>query len=298
MKITLTGSIGHIGKPLTKELVEKGHSVTVISSKTENQKEIEAMGAIAAIGLLDDVDFLTAAFTGADAVYTMVPPTNYFRPDVDLQAYTSRLANSFAQAIQRSGVKRVVHLSSIGTHMEKGSGLLLLHREVELTLNKLTDVAITFMRPTAFYYNLYGFVDMIKHTGCIAANYGADDKLIWISPADIATAVAEEIVKPLSGRKVIYVASDELTGNEVARILGEAIGKPDLKWIIISDEQMLNGLEAAGMNPRIAAGLVEMYGSFHSGVLAEDYYRNKPTVMGKVKMTDFAKEFAAVFNQN
>jgi uncharacterized protein YbjT (DUF2867 family) len=181
--------------------------------------------------------------------------------------------------------------------MEKGSGLLLLHREVELTLNKLSNVAITFMRPTAIYYNLYGFVQMIKQTGCIAANYGAEDKLTWVSPIDIATAVAEEIVKPLTGRKIIYVASDELTGNEVARILGAAIGKPDLKWIIISNEQMQNGLEAAGMNPRIAAGLVEMYDSFHKGLLAEDYYRNRP-VLGKVKMTDFAKEFAAVYNQN
>jgi hypothetical protein len=60
-------------------------------------------------------------------------------------------------------------------------------------------------------------------------------------------------------------------------------------------EQMLSGLEAAGMNPQIAAGLVEMYAGVHSGILLEDYYRHKQTLMGKVKMTDFAKEFAAAF---
>ena len=87
--------------------------------------------------------------------------------------------------------------------------------------------------------------------------------------------------------------SEELTGNETASVLGAAIGKPDLKWIMISNAQMLSDLEAAGMNRQIAAGLVEMYASLHSGVLAEDYYRNKPTVMGKVKLEDFAKEFAA-----
>jgi hypothetical protein len=38
-----------------------------------------------------------------------------------------------------------------------------------------------------------------------------------------------------------------------------------------------------------------MYASLHSGLLAEDYYLNKPTVMGKVKLVDFAKEFAAAF---
>lgn len=94
-----------------------------------------------------------------------------------------------------------------------------------------------------------------------------------------------------------YVASDELTCNEVASILGAAIGKPDLKWIIITNEQMQSGLEAAGMPTHIAAGFVEMNASIHSGALEEDYYRNRPAVMGKVKLTDFAKEFAAAFKQ-
>jgi hypothetical protein len=51
------------------------------------------------------------------------------------------------------------------------------------------------------------------------------------------------------------------------------------------------------MNPGIAAGLVEMYSSLYSGILGEDYFRNKPAVMGKVKMVDFATEFAKAFNQ-
>jgi hypothetical protein len=33
--------------------------------------------------------------------------------------------------------------------------------------------------------------------------------------------------KSFEGRKIRYVASDELSPNEVASILGEAIGKPD-----------------------------------------------------------------------
>ncbi len=78
MKIVVTGSLGHISKPLTQELVKKGHSVTVISSKPEKQQDIEALGARAAIGTLEDVDFLATTFRGADAVYTMVPPPNFF----------------------------------------------------------------------------------------------------------------------------------------------------------------------------------------------------------------------------
>ena len=51
------------------------------------------------------------------------------------------------------------------------------------------------------------------------------------------------------------------------------------------------------MNPKIAAGLVEMNAGIQTGVIYEDYYRNRP-VLGKVKLTDFAKEFARVYNSN
>ncbi|MBC8041940.1 MAG: NAD(P)H-binding protein [Rhizobacter sp.] len=295
MKVIVTGSLGHISKPLTQELVQKGHHITVISSNSEKQKDIEALGATAAIGSLEDIDFLTAAFAGADAVYCMIPPNNYFDPNLDLMAYYRRIAGNYAQAIGQAGVKRAVYLSSIGAHLEKGSGILIGHYYGEGIMNTLSDVAITFMRPVAFYYNLYGYVDMIKKAGFIGANYGADDIVPWVSPVDIAAAIAEELQEPASGRKVRYVASEELTCNEVASILGAAIGKPDLKWIIISNEQMLGGLKGAGMVPEIAAGLVEMYASQHNRLLDEDYYRNKPKVMGKVKMADFAKEFAAAF---
>jgi uncharacterized protein YbjT (DUF2867 family) len=298
MKIVLTGSIGHIGKPLAVELVEKGHRVTVITSNPEKQKDIESLGAVAAIGSIEDLRFLTAAFTGADMVYCMVPPVNYMNTGTDLMAHCRLIGENYAQAIAQTGVKRVIHLSSVGAHLDKNSGLILCHRAVEGILNTLADVAITFVRPVGIYYNLYSFLPMIKNAGVISANYGGDDMLIWVSPVDIASAVAEEIETPMAGRKVRYAASDLLTGNETASILGEAIGKPDLKWILIPGEQMQRGLETAGLPSRIAAGLVEMFASQHEGSLTEDYYRHQPAVMGKVKLKDFAMEFAVAFNKN
>ncbi len=297
MKIIITGSLGHISKPLTEELVQKGYQVTVISSKADKQQEIEALGAAAAIGSVEDVDFLTATFTGADAVYTMVPPTNFFDPNFDLTAHCSKIGNNYAQAIEQSGVKRVVHLSSIGAHMEKDSGLILAHRAVEVILDKLPgDVTITFIRPVGFYYNLLGFIPAIKNQGVISANYGADELLVWVSPIDIAAAIAEEFETSFTGRKVRYAASDELTGHETAKVLGEAIGIPDLQWILVSDEERLRVMKAVGLNPTIAEGLVQMFASQYNGSLMEDYYRHKPA-LGKVKIADFAKEFAAVYHQ-
>ena len=131
----------------------------------------------------------------------------------------------------------------------------------------------------------------------MASNYGADDVIPWVSPIDIAAAIAAEIVTPLTGRKIIYVASEELTCNETAAILGTAIDKPDLKWNLISDGQLQAIYAGFGMPKAIASGLVEMQSSMHKGDFYADYYQHNP-VLGKVKMKDFAKDFAAAYDQN
>src|SRR5580704_13960868 len=83
MKITLTGSLGNISKPLAEILIKNGHDVIIISSNSQKIRHIEALGAKAAIGSASDVGFLTSAFKGADVIYTMVPPNwsvnNYLR---------------------------------------------------------------------------------------------------------------------------------------------------------------------------------------------------------------------------
>jgi uncharacterized protein YbjT (DUF2867 family) len=292
MKVVVTGSLGNVSKPLATELMQKGHQVTVISSDPEKQKNIEALGAVAAIGSLEDVDFLVRTFTGADAVYAMIPP-NFGEPDN--VAYNCRITNNYGRAIRQTGIKQVVHLSSYGAHLEKGTGFILGAHHAELILNELPNVSITHLRAGFFYINLYRFIDMIKGAGFIAANYGGDDKLILVHPKDIAAAAAEEIEISVTGNKIRYVVSDEHTADEVAHIIGAAIGKPDLKWITVSNEQMREGLEKQGMPPHLIDKFVEMGASAHSGALREDYERQKPITLGKIKTEDFAKEFAAVF---
>jgi uncharacterized protein YbjT (DUF2867 family) len=294
MKIIVTGSLGHISKPLTQALVQKGHSVTVISSKADKQKDIEALGAKAAIGSIFDANFLTATFTGADIVYLMEPPFNFFDQDADIHAYWLGIADNCRQAVQQSGVSKVIHLSSIGAHTDKGVGMLATHHFVENTLKELPgNVAIKTMRPVGFYYNMFAFIPTIKNAGAIFQNYGGDEKEPWVSPLDIADVIAEEMELPFEGRTIRYIASDEVSPNETAAILGKAIGKPNLEWRVITDEQFLNNLLNAGFNPQAAKGVTEMNAGRRNN-LYDDYNQNKP-VLGKVKLEDFAKEFAAAY---
>jgi uncharacterized protein YbjT (DUF2867 family) len=299
MKIIVTGSLGNISKPLAQALVEKGHDVTVISSKAERQKDIEAIGAKAAIGTMEDVDFLTTTFKGAELVYVMETLGHefFFDQNIDFMSAILHIGNNYKQAIEQSGVKKVIHLSSIGAHTNKGNGILASHYEVEKILSELpADISIKVMRPVGFYYNMLAFIPVIKSTGAIIQNYGGDEKEPWVSPLDIASVIAEEMQKPFEGRTIRYIASDEVSTNEVASILGQAIGKTDLKWMVIPDEQILNNMIAAGMNAGVAKGLVEMNAGRRNGVLYEDYFRNKPT-LGKVKLKDFAKDFAAAYQK-
>lgn len=297
MKITLTGSLGNIGNPLAKDLILKGHTVTVISTDPKKESTIKALGAEAAIGSVEDVDFLTSAFSGADAVYLMEPPVDFFDKNLNIEAYYGMLGHNFVKAVLSSGVQHVVHLSSIGAHTDKGNGMLHFHHVVENILRQLpAGISLTHVRALAIYYNLQSFVPGIRHAGKITANYGGDDVIAWVSPADVANAIAEELELPAQGRKIRYVVSDELTCNETASILGAAIGKPDLKWEVISDEQQQARLISIGMAPNQATGLVEMNAAMHTGELFKDYEQHKPAAFGKVKMSDYAREFAKIYH--
>jgi len=299
MKVIVTGSLGNISKPLAQKLVKKGHQVTIISSKVERQKNIEALGAKAAIGTMEDASFLSATFKGADVVYVMetLAPNAFFDPNVDVITAITEIGKNYKQAIEQSGVKRVVHLSSIGAHTAQGNGIIAFHYNVENILNQLpADVSIKFMRPVGFYTAMFSFIQTIKQQSAIIQNYGGDKKEPWVSPLDIAVVIAEEIEKSFDGREIRYIASDEMSPNEVAKLLGEAIGKPDLKWLVIPDEQFLNSLIAAGMNPQTAKGFVESNAGKVSGVIYEDYFRHKPTLR-EVKLKEFASEFASEYDK-
>lgn len=295
MNIVLTGSVGRISKPLAELLIQKGHSVTIISSKAARQAEIEAIGAKAAIGSIDDAAFLSTAFKGADIVYLMEPPFNFFDKDIDMVTYWLDIARSYKQAVLDSGVNKMIHLSSIGGHTDTGVGMLDTHHFVENILQELPEaVAIKTMRPVGFYYNMFAFIPAIKKAGAIFQNYGGDEKEPWVSPLDIADVIAEEMEKPFDGRTVRYIASDEVSPNEVAAILGEAIGRPGLQWVVIPDEQFSNNLVAAGFSPQAAKGLTDM-NIGRRNHLYDDYKQHKP-VLSKRKLADFAKAFADVYH--
>ena len=291
MKYVITGSTGHISKPLSKQLIEAGHEVTIISSNADKVKEIEGLGAKAAIGSAEDIAFLTKTFEGADAVYTMVPPK--FDAE-DWKGYIHGIGKNYAEAIKAADVKKVVNLSSVGAHMPEGCGPVSGLYYVEKELNDLEGVDVLHLRPAYFYYNLMANIGMIKHAGIIGANYG-DITMVLVHPNDIAAVAAEELLDlEFKGKSFRYIAGDERNTGEIAKVLGGAIGKPELPWVQFKDEDSLNGMLKAGLPKETSVNYVEMGTAIASGEMYSDYFKHKPS-LGPTKLEDFAKEFAGAY---
>jgi len=295
MKYVITGSIGHISKPVVQQLVKAGHSVSVITSSADRSKEIEALGAKPLVGSIEDRSFVTNSFSGADAVYLMIPP-NWTLTGGWLE-YQKGVADHYIHAIQTNKIKHVVLLSSIGAHMRKGCGPVDGLGYAEEELLKLKEVNVKMLRPSYFFYNLFGMAGLIKNMNIMGSNFGSsDEKLILVHTSDIADVVAEELLGlKFTGHTVRYIASDERHPKEIAEVLSAAVGKPGTPWVEFTDEQALQGMLQSQLPATIANGYVELGAALRTGKMQEDYWKNKPQ-LGKVKLEDFAKEFVAVYN--
>ena len=295
MKYTITGSLGHISRPIVAALVAAGHQVTVITSSQERAKEIKVLGATPAVGSIKDKDFVTSAFGGADIVYTMVPPIMDVQ---NWQAYIGDIGKNYAAAIKANDIKYVVNLSSMGAHLSKGAGPISGLHTVEKVLNELPGVHIKHLRPSYFYLNLLSNINLIKNAGIMGSNFGfTDKKFTVVHPDDIAAVAIANLLHPnFKGHSIEYIVSDEVSTDDIAATIGKAINIPGLQWVTFTDEQALQGGIQAGLPEEISRNYAEMGHAINSGQMAEEYWKQHPPVVGKIKLAEFAKTFAAVFN--
>ena len=294
MKYIITGSIGHISKPLSQQLIAAGHHVTIITSNSSKVDEIRSIGAAAAVGSVEDSSFLIKTLAGADGVYLMVPPkwtvTDWF-------AFQKEVVDHYIAAVKANQIKYIVALSSIGAHMRKGAGPVDGLGYLEEELAKLTDTNVRILRPGYFFYNLFSQIPMIKQAGFVGSTQPADFKLALTDTSDIAiTAAADFLSGDFTGHEIKNIGSDDThTWTEIAQILGAAIGKTDLPYVELTDEQSRAGMLQAGLNPVIAEGYVAMGKALRDGEMQADYWQNPPKTLGKIKLADFAQVFAGAY---
>jgi uncharacterized protein YbjT (DUF2867 family) len=289
-KYVITGSLGHINKPLVAGLIQAKKDVTVITRDAGKVKEIEALGAKALVGSVADPAFVNTAFRGAEVVYAMIPPI--WQAD-DWRRAQDEVGDAYAEAIKTNRVPFVVTLSSIGAHLSEGCGPVNALHAFEASLNRIDGLRLKHLRPASFYYNLLNQIGMIKAAGIVGSNYGGQ-KIPMVHTNDIAEVALEELIQlNFTGHSVRYIVSDLRTGDEIAQVLGEAVGKK-FPWVVFSDEDQLKGLLQAGVPSSHASPYVEMGAALRTGKMQEDLLKHLPA-FGPTKLEQFAKEFAAAF---
>jgi uncharacterized protein YbjT (DUF2867 family) len=296
MKYVLTGSTGNITKPVTIELIAAGHDVSVITSSEAKRQEIESLGASALVGTIEDREFLTNSFSGADVVYTMVPPkwdpTNW-------KGYIRSIGVNYATAIKNAGVKKVVNLSSIGADLDSGCGPVSGLHQVENELNALPDVDVKHLRAGYFYNNLLSNVGMIKGMNIMGSNLKSDSLIPVAEISDITEVAASFLLNhSFTGKSFQYIISDVITPGSITSLIGKEIGKPDLPWVEFTDEQSIGGMQQAGLSEEVARNYTEMHASIRSGKMMSHFFSNGKPVSGKVKADEFAKRFASIYRES
>ena len=168
----------------------------------------------------------------------------------------------------------------------------------KMFIEQLPEVDAVFLRPSYFYSNLFHQAGMIKGMNIMGDNFTANDQKLVLTHTDDIAEVAAQILQDLSftGKTVHYIASDERTTDEIARVLSEAVGKEGIPWIQFTDEQALDGMLQMGLKPSLANDYIQLGIAIREGKIQEDYWKNRPE-LGKIKLEDFAKEFAAAFRQ-
>lgn len=294
MKYLITGGAGHISNLIAGKLLAAGKDVTIVGRNAENLKALTDKGAKAAIGSVEDAQFVKQAFADADVVYTMIPPN--FATD-NYRAYQQKVGNNYYNAIKGSKIKYVVNLSSVGAHLKENVGVVNGAADFETLLNTLEGVHVKNLRPGNFFYNFFSQIPTIKGMGVMGGNYNGDVLIPIVDPADIADVAVEELLaQSFTGISVRYIASEETTPNEVAAVLGAAIGKPDLKWVFVPDAQLKAGMLHGGLKETMADNFVEMGRSINGGEFVADYLLHKP-VLGTHKLKEFGKGFALAYNE-
>jgi uncharacterized protein YbjT (DUF2867 family) len=265
----VTGATGHTGSAVAEALLAKGEKVRVAGRSASRLEKFTKRGAEAAIVDISDPDAskLTKAFSGAKAVYAMIPPDP---SSADVLAYSGVVAKVIVTALQTSAVGHVVVLSSFGADKPDKTGPVVgLHR-LEEAIDPVGGLHALYIRAGYFMENLFPQVNIIKSFGVTAGPLRADLDVPLIATRDIGAYAAERLLKlDFQGKQARELLGQrDISYSEVARIIGAAIGNPQLSYMQMPNEQLKPALVQMGMSENMADLLLEMSEALNTGYMA------------------------------
>ena len=262
----ITGATGHTGSVIAKKLMAKGEKVRVVGRDAKRLEPFAREGAEAFVADATDAGALAKAFSGAKAAYVMVPP-NIGAPDV--RAYQEQVNDALVSAIEKNGVKYAVVLSSVGADKPDKTGPVVGLHSLEKKLQRISELNAVYLRAGYFMENLLPQVGVIKSFGDMAGPVKAELALPMIATRDIGAVAAEVLLKlDFKGKRPRELqGARDVTYADTARIVGAAIGKPDLAYKQMPGAQLKPALMQMGMSSSMADLLLEMADALNSGYM-------------------------------
>jgi len=290
----ITGATGNTGSGVAERLLARGEKVRVIGRSAERLQRFVAKGAEAFVGDAADAEWMTRALDGATAAYLMIPPS--YKAD-SVAAYQDSVIAAYAKAVEQSGLRYAVALSSIGAqHAERVGPIKGLHR-LEQRLGKIAGLNVLFLRAGFFMENTLQYIGLIKSMGMIAGTQLGDKAHPWIATRDIAELAALGLVAQDFKGVVVrdLLGPRDVSLNEVASIIGAAIGKKGLSYPRVPAMMMKPGLLAMGFTSDVVANFLEMFDAADAGLLAPQAPRSAenstPTTMEQFVAEEFVPRF-------
>lgn len=294
--IVVTGATGNVGSRVAELILAAGEPVRAISRERFRLGPLAAKGADAVPGDLGDPGFLEKALAGARAVFAMIPPKYDAE---DFRGYQNRVGDAIAQALRRTGVPRVVTLSSIGAHLPEGTGPILGLRDFEGKLDALGLTGAVHLRPGFFMENHLWSIPVIREHGVNGSPIRPDVRIPMIATKDIAAVAARLLLEgSFAGRAVRHLLGprDE-TMSDATRILGAAVGKPDLRYVQVPEEEASKAMAGTGMSASTIEAMLEMHRAFNAGRIRVPEGRNAenttPTTLDEFARSLFARAYQA-----
>jgi uncharacterized protein YbjT (DUF2867 family) len=249
---------------IAERLLEAGQKVRVVGRDPKRLEKFTAKGAEPFIADATDAGALTNAFSGATAVYAMIPP-NIGAPDV--RAYMESVGDALRSAIETTGTKYAVVLSSVGADKSHGTGPVAGLHSLEKKLEATPGLNALFLRAGYFMENLLSQAGVIKSMGIMAGPVREDLPLPMIATRDIGAYAAEALLKlDFAGKSTRELQGPrDVTYLETAKIVSGAIGIAGVAYKQVPAAQLKPVLMQMGMSSSMTDLLLEMADALNSG---------------------------------
>lgn len=263
--IVLTTPTGAIGSQVLHRLLDNNAPVRVIVRDPARLSPHVRERVEVVPGSHGDIDVVTEAFAGADAVFWLAPPDFQTK---SLAATYLDFTKPACAAITSHGIKRVVGVSALGrgTPMAGNAGLV----TASLAMDDLiadTGVAYRSLALPSFMDNVLRQATVIKNDGVFTGPMPGDLKAPTCATRDIAAVAAQLLLdSSWSGQdSVAVLGPEDLSYNDMARIMAEVLDRP-VRYEQVPLEQFKAGLRANGASEAMVHGYVDMMVAKQNGL--------------------------------